>query len=202
MTIGHILAASVLIPAMIGTYYFRSLPLYGKYLVAFIYATLASEVFSVLFAKLYGNNMIVFYFYSCAVALCIGVAYSKLLKRRLTVFYLVPVVAIIESFVSGPTMFNSISFTILNVLLIITSLMCYTKIMLVEIGTDVFCFNGVLLFAALSNILFYFTAFFLQRQDLQLMGSIFGVHSWINMVTNLAYGYSLWILSKSYLSAR
>lgn len=202
MTIGHILAASIFIPAIIGSYYFRILPVYGKLIMGFIYATVASEVVSVLFAKLFGNNMIVFYFYSCAVALFIGVAYSKILSKRLIFFYLVPIAAIIESFVSGPSIFNSVSFTILNILIIVTTLMYYSKMMFNEISNDIFCFNGVLLFAALSNILFYFTAVFVQRYDLELMSSMFGTHSWINMVTNFAYAYSLWILSRSYTSAR
>jgi hypothetical protein len=202
MTTVQLLSASVLVPAFIGTIYFLFLPEYGKMFVWFIYATLISEIVSIAFAALFGNNMVVFYFYSSAVALCIGVAYSKILKRNLKIFYLVPIVAIAESFVSGYTMFNSFSFTVLNLLIIGVVLITYFKMMALEISDDIFYFNGALMFGAMTNLICYFCAVFAQKQDMDLMRMMFGVHNWTNMVTNLVYGYSLWKLSKSYSGAR
>lgn len=202
MTLTQILSASVLFPALIGSIYFRSLPGHGKMFVWFIYATLISEILSIILAKLFGNNMIVFYFYSSSIALTLGIAYSKILDRKLLIFYLVPATAIVESFIAGYTTFNSYSFTVLNVLLAGTVLMAFQKMILEDIAKETFYFNSVVLFAAMSNLFFYFTAAFLQHTDVDLMRTIFAIHNWVNMVTNLAFGYSLWILSRSYSSAR
>ena len=202
MELHQILGASVLVPAFIGTIYFLFLPEYGRMMVWFIYATLISEIASHIIRYAFGNNLIVFYFYSSAVALCLGVAYSKILKRNLKIFYLVPIVAIIESFVSGYTMFNSFSFTVLNLLIISVVLVSYLKMMELEISDDIFFFNGALMFSAMTNLICYFCAVFAQKQDMDLMRMMFGVHNWTNMVTNLAYGYSLWKLSRSYSGVR
>lgn len=202
MILVQLLSASVLIPAFIGTVHFLSLPDHGKMFVWFIYATLISEIVSIILAYAVGNNMIVFYFYSSAVALCIGVAYSKIMDRNLKIFYLVPIAAIVESIFSGYRTFNSFSFTILNILTIIIVLISYYYMIEGKVKEDVYYFNAALMFGAMTNILCYFTAFFLQKYDVGLMKSLFGFHNWTNMVTNLGYAYSLWILSKSSYTAR
>lgn len=202
MELHQILGASVLIPGFIGTIYFLLLPEYGKMMVWFIYVTIVSEIASHIFRYAFGNNLVVFYFYSCAVALCIGLAYSKVLNRNLKIFYLVPIVAIVESFVSGYTMFNSFSFTILNLMIIGTVLVSYYKMIDGEVKDDIFYFNGALMFGAMTNLICYFCAVFAQKHDMDAMRMMFGIHAWTNMVTNLAYAYSLWKLSKLYSGAR
>jgi hypothetical protein len=99
-------------------------------------------------------------------------------------------------------MFNSFSFTILNILIFGVVLISYGKMVFGEIKEDIFYFNGALMFGALTSTLCYFTAIFLQKANMELMQMMFGVHNWTNMVTNLAFGYSIWKLSRSYSTAR
>lgn len=191
-----------MVPALIGAANYYSLPSYGKMFVWFMWMAALTEVVSIAVRELFGNNMIVYYFYSSAAALCLGIAYSKIIGKNLKIFYLVPVAAAIESIASGYQMFNSYSFTILNLLIIGAVLVSYHKMIFAEISDDIFFFNGVLIFGAMSELIFFFTAVFLQKHDIELMSSMFWIHAWTNMVTNLAFGYSLWKLSKSYTSAQ
>lgn len=202
MTIVQILSASIMIPAFIGAANYYSLPSYGRMFVWFMWIGVLTEVVSIAVKEVVGNNMIVYYLYCAATALFLGIAYSKIIGKNLKIFYLVPVVAVIESVLSGYQMFNSYSFTILNLLIIGAVLTSYHKMIFGEIGDDIFFFNGVLIFGAMSELIFFFTAVFLQKYDMSLMRLMFGVHCWTNMVTNLAFGYSLWKLSKSYSSAQ
>jgi hypothetical protein len=194
----HILSATAVVPAIVGTMYFRILPKYGKLIVCFLYSSLLSEAISITMALLVGNNLIVFYFYSCIAALCLGMAYSIIFGKRLYYFVLVPLIAIVESFTLGVKTFNSFSFTALNLIILITTVVACSKMIYSRLGRNVFWFNGILFFSAASNFIFYLNAVFLQWNDMHLMQSMFWIHGWINAVTNFAFAYSIWKLSRFY----
>jgi hypothetical protein len=198
----HILSATAIVPAIVGTIYIRHLPKYGKLIVCFLYASLLSEVTSITMTVLVGNNLIVFYFYCCIAALCLGAAYSLIFGKRLYYFGLVPLIAIIESFTIGTKTFNSFSFTALNLIIITTAILTFSKMIFGRVNRDIFWFNGILFFSAASNCIFYFNAVFAQWGDMHLMQSMFWIHAWVNAVTNFAFAYSIWMLSRSYTSVR
>jgi hypothetical protein len=203
ITLTQLLSATIIVPTLLGTVMVNRLPAYGKIIVVFFYLNLLSEIISIALAKAYGNNMIVFYFFASLVAITIGVLYSKVLKSEAWVpFLIVPVTSVVEWFTYGGTQFNSYSFTLLNLLMIGITLVTFYKLINGRIDSSIFVFNGILLFSAFSSTIFFFTARYLQSNDLNLMMRLFDIHSWINSITNLAFAISLWTLSKSFSSAQ
>lgn len=198
-----LLLSTILVPVLIGTMVFKRLPIYARYIVLFFYANLFSDATSLILSKVYGNNMIVYYFFVSIAAVFLGVSYSKFLSRSFTgLFLIVPASAILEGVLTGTDHFNSYSFTIFNALLIFICLLTFYKMTLLEAGTEIFYFNGILFFYALSSTLFFFSARYLQQNDVTLMTNLFNIHSYINSITNLLFGYSIWTLFKSYSSAQ
>lgn len=198
-----LLSFTVIVPVILGTILFKRLPGYGQYLVLFMYVCLLTEIASIVVARLYGNNMIVLYFFVSISAIFLGLAYSKLLEKNfLIISLLVPLAAFVESFISGTHTFNSYSFTIFNGFVICLTLYTYYKMILLKIGGETYFFNGFLLFYAFSSSTFFFTGRFLQQRDISLMIKLFDIHSYVNSITNLLFAYSLWTLFKSYSSAR
>jgi len=198
-----LLLSTIIVPVVTGTMIFNKLPLFGKYIVAFFYANLLSDAVSLVLGKLYGNNMIVYYFFASGASILIGLVYRQILqKNTFYLFLMVPVIAVIEAFISGTGNFNSYSFTAFNLLCLHATLIAFYKIAIGELRSGIFVFNGILFFYAISSTVFFFTAKYLQQTDVQLMMKLFGVHSYINSVTNLAFAFSVWTLYKSYSSAR
>jgi hypothetical protein len=203
MTFVIVLLSTIIVPVVTGTLVFNRLPLFGKYIVLFFYANLLSDAVSLILGKLYGNNMIVYYFFASVAAILIGLIYGQIVhKKVLYVFSMVPAIALFEAFISGTNNFNSYSFTIFNILCLQVTLFTFYKMAIGELQSGIFLFNGILLFYAISSTVFFFTARYLQQADVQLMMKLFGIHSYINSVTNLAFALSVWTLLKSSLSVR
>lgn len=146
-------------------------------------------------------NMIVFYFYISFAALLTAAAYYELLRTRaMMAFFSVPVVAVLEWVIAGGDTFNNFSYTLLNFLTIWVTLTAFLKMADQTISVASFYLNSTLLFYSLSSTIVFFSARFLAGHDLLM--TMFGIHAWINFATNLAFGVSIWRLSRSYSLAR
>lgn len=195
----YALLSTVMVPVFIGTILYSRLPNYGRGVVLYFYLAMVTEIFAYVQAVTNGNNIIVYYYFVSFSALVLGGIYSKYLRRTFIYqFLIVPIVAMVEAAYMGTDKFNSYSFTVLNIIVLVVALYTFYKMLIHDVDTSMFYFNSVLIFYTVSSTVVFFTANYLQENNLAMMTQLFGIHAYINAFTNLAFGASIWTLYKSW----
>jgi len=199
----YILLSTIIVPVLIGTFRFSLLPKYARLMMYYFYLCLITEIVSFAFAKMYGNNMVVHHFYIAIAAIILSQAYEELLDSVFPrILLIVPVIVAVEVALYGTSTFNSLSSTIFNSCMILTCLYAFYRMMIGSLSLPLVLINGVFMFYSLSSGFFFFTAKALQENDIDQMMVLFGIHAYINAITNIAYGICLWMLIKSFSSQR
>lgn len=203
ITLNYVLTFSSIIPVIVGLAVFSRLSITGRYVVLIMLVNFFTEVASILYAKFYGNNMVVYYLYVSFLSVSLWLYFKRSIEHKIwgMLFLIVPLLAFLEGMINGFHQFNSISFTTLNFITIGFCLALYLRMISTKVDRSLFYFNGVMLCYAMSATFFFFIARYLQSDDLTLMKAAFDIHSWINFVTNLAYALSIWTLTMSYSTA-
>lgn len=196
-----ILSLTILFPVLTGVRYYPALNAAGRVVVWIMALGLAAEVGSILFAVVFGNNIIIAYMYTSFVAILLCLLF-EFINVRAAALLVVPIIAIVEGNLNGTHTFNSFSLTTLNVLAIVHCCLAYYKIMRGEIEENIFPFLIVLFFYSFSTIIFFITASYLQVEAPNMLLTLFNVHSWINASVNLAYTITIWMLYKQFSFVR
>ncbi|HTH58259.1 MAG TPA: hypothetical protein VL728_19570 [Cyclobacteriaceae bacterium] len=192
-----ILAYTVALPACVGLYFYRSLPIPLRTLsVLFAIATFV-EILSTVYRSYFSNNLIIINVYIIIEAwLCLLFVSQCIGKIRLTRSAQLAVLAVglIET-VINPKTFATVSSTLESVVIIIGIIFLFFQVALgTNILKTVYFMAGILLFYFASNTIYFLTRGLLEMDSLIFVSII---HVWINAGCNLFYAFILWKASHS-----
>lgn len=190
--INYWLAYSILLPALAGLVYYRSIPPFAKLLVIQVWVGFFVEVTAQWWAYKLGNNLILYYGYIAILIVINGLLFERLAKRRFRLVWILLVVLIAEYFYRGG--FPSFTFLLLDIFVVLSCMYAFKMVVNNQLKLEYMWILGTMLFYFFSATIYLTLHQSLDRESLIVMSNIWAVS---NLVSNVSYTGALWRLGLS-----